>query len=92
MRSVKGKILDKVRNEDIHKELNIFCIKVKIQEYHQDWLDHIQRMPCRRLPKAALYYTPCRKRDQGRPESVDLAKKPEHDYGLILGENNAGKS
>ena len=48
LRSVKGcTILGKVRNEDIRKELNIFCIKDKIQQYRQDWLDHAQCMPHR---------------------------------------------
>ena len=37
-RFVKGyTILDKVRNEDVHKELKIFCIKDKIQNS----LDHV---------------------------------------------------
>ena len=56
LRSIKGcTILDKIRNEDICRELKIFCIKDKIQKYRQDWLDHVQRMPRRRLPRAALY-------------------------------------
>ena len=76
LRSIKGcTILDKIRNEDIRRELKIFCVKDKIQEYRQDWLDHVQCMPRRRLPRAALYYTPRGKRDRGRPRKHWLDKE-----------------
>ena len=59
LRSVKiCSILDKDRNEDIRKELKIFCLKDEIQEYCQDWLDHVRHMFRRRLLRAALYYNP----------------------------------
>ena len=51
----------------MRRKLKIFCIKDKIQEYRQDWLDHVQRTPRRRLTRSALYYTPRGKRDRRRP-------------------------
>ena len=80
-RSIKGyTILDKIRNEDMRRKVKIFCIKDKIQEYRQDWLDLVRRMPNRRLPRAALYYNPRGIRDQGRPGSVGLIKKSKQTY------------
>ena len=105
LRSIKScTILDKIRNEDIPRELKIFCIKDKIQEYREDWLDHVQRMPHRGLPRASLYYTSLHiiyyiicliiyflheeKETVEGPESVGLTRKPDQVYGLILEEED----
>ena len=81
LRSVKAcAVLDKFRNEDIRKELKVFRIKDKTQKYRQDWLNRDRRMPCTRLPRAALYYNLRGKRYRGRSGSVGLTKKLEQAY------------
>ena len=68
LRPIKGcTILDKIRNEDIRKELKIFNLCDRIQEYRTKWKDHVQRMPETRFPRAALDYSPKGRRDRGRP-------------------------
>ena len=64
----------------MRRKVKIFCIKDKIQEYQQDWLDHFQRIPRRQLPKALHK----EKETVEGPESVGLTRKPEQVYGLIL--------
>jgi hypothetical protein len=45
LRSVKGCTrLDKIRNEDIRKELGMFSINDRIRRYRQDWLEHVEKM------------------------------------------------
>jgi hypothetical protein len=45
LRSVKGYTrLDKIRNEDIRKELGVFSINDRIRRYRRDWLEHVERM------------------------------------------------
>ena len=40
----------------LYIQLNILCMKDKIHEYRQDWLHHIQHMPHKQLPRAAIHY------------------------------------
>jgi hypothetical protein len=45
LRSVKGYTrLDKIRNEGIRKELEVFLINDRIRRNRQDWLEHVERM------------------------------------------------
>ena len=85
LRSIKGcTILDKIRNDDMHRELKIFCIKDKIQEYWRiSWTTS-------NICHADAYWEPHytilheEKETVEGPESVGLTKKPEQVYGLIL--------
>ena len=84
LRSVKGfTILDKVRNEDTCKKLKIFCVKNKIQEYRQDYLDHIRRMSVSRQPRIALYCISRGERAARRPKKGRL----DHEAGTSLWPN-----
>jgi hypothetical protein len=66
--SVKGHTrLDKIRNEDIRKELGVFSVNDRIRRYRQDWLEHVERMEEGRVLKQALWYRPKGRRDLGRP-------------------------
>jgi hypothetical protein len=68
LRSVKQCTrLDKIRNEDIRKELGVFSINDRIRRYRQDWLEHVERMEEGRVPKQTLWYRPKGRRDPGRP-------------------------
>jgi hypothetical protein len=68
LRSVKGCTrLDKIRNEDVRKELGVFSINDGIRRYRQDWLEDVERMEEGRGPKQALWYRPKGRRDPDRP-------------------------
>jgi predicted nucleic acid-binding Zn-ribbon protein len=68
LRSVKGRTrLDKIRNEDIRKELRVFSINDRIRRYRQDSLEHVERMEEGRVPKQALWYRTKGRRDPDRP-------------------------
>lgn len=57
----------KIRNDDIRKELNIFNLCDKVDEYKKSWLNHVQRMETGRLPKMFLIYKSYGRRNLGRP-------------------------
>ena len=63
----KRQLLDRKRNEDIRRELNIVSLHQKIEEHRRRWCEHLNRMVDIRLPVAALGYHPTGKRDVGRP-------------------------
>jgi hypothetical protein len=68
LRSVKGCTReDKIRNKEIRKELRIYNISEKIQDYHDRWVEHLERMRNGRFPREALHYLPKGRRDLGRP-------------------------
>jgi hypothetical protein len=52
----------------IGTELNIYPVNDTIEQYHNNWLQHINRMQDTRLPGRALQYRPSGKRDLGRPK------------------------
>jgi hypothetical protein len=52
----------------IRTELNIYPVNDTIEQYHNNWLLHINRMQDTRLPKRALQYRTSGKRDIGRPK------------------------
>jgi hypothetical protein len=52
LRKVRGCTrLDRICNEDIRAELNIYIINERIMDYRNRWKDHINRMEDHRLPK-----------------------------------------
>jgi len=68
LRSVKGYTrLDKIRSENIRKELEIPGIQDVRTKYKQNWINHLERMDNNRLPKRALNYNPQGRRNRGRP-------------------------
>jgi hypothetical protein len=59
--------LDHVTNEMI-TELNIYPVNDTVEQYCNNWFEHINRMQDTRLPKRVLLYRPSGKRDIGRPK------------------------
>jgi hypothetical protein len=85
LRSVKGYTRpDKIRNEDIRKELGLFSVNDRIRRYRQDWLEHVERMDEGRVLKQALWYRPKGRRDLGRPHRRWNSQKPKQANGLLL--------
>jgi hypothetical protein len=54
-------------NTQIAKELKITPILDKLQEYKRNWRQHVNRMPCNRLPRVMKHHSPTGKTNQGRP-------------------------
>jgi hypothetical protein len=70
LRSIKGSTrLNKIRNEEMWKELGVFSINDRIRRYRQDWLEHVEMMEEGRGLKQALWYRPKGRRDPGRPRT-----------------------
>lgn len=68
LRRVKGCTRrDLIRNEDIRKELNIYNINDKVEDYKGKWKEHLSRMDNERIPALIQQYQPKGKRDVGRP-------------------------
>jgi hypothetical protein len=68
LRSVKEYTrLDKIRNELIRKELEIFGIQDVRSKHKQNWINHLERMDNTRLPNYAHNYKTRGRRDRGRP-------------------------
>ena len=68
LRSVTGYTrLDKIRSEDIRKELEISGIKDVRLIHKQNWINHLERMDNTRPQKHALDYKPRGRRDRGPP-------------------------
>ena len=67
LRTVKGYTkLDKTRSKVIRKELEISAIQDVRAKYKQNWINHLERMDNKRLPKHTNY-KPRGRRDRGRP-------------------------
>jgi hypothetical protein len=49
------------------KELNITPVLDRLQGYRRNWLPHINRTPCNRLPRILKNGRPTGRRKQGRP-------------------------
>jgi hypothetical protein len=59
---------DHKTNTEIAEELNIAPVFDKIQDYKRNWIQHVNRMPCSRLPRLIRKTRPPEvKRSQGRP-------------------------
>jgi hypothetical protein len=54
-------------NAQIAKELKITPILDKLLEYKRNWIQHVNRMPRNRLPRAMKRYSPTGRRNHGRP-------------------------
>jgi len=67
LRSVMGYTrLDKIRSDDIRKELEISGTQGVRLKYKQNWINHLERMDNARLPKYVLNYKPRGRRDRRR--------------------------
>jgi hypothetical protein len=67
LRKTKGCTkLDHITNEMIGTELNIYPLNDTVEQYRNNWLQHINRMQDTRLRKRAFQYRPSGKRDLGR--------------------------
>jgi len=62
------KLYDHKTNDYIHRELRITGILDKIDEYRQNWLSNLQRMPQNRIPLKSYHYRPQGRRTIGRPK------------------------
>ena len=51
----------------IAKELKITPILDKLHEYKRSWIQHLNRMPRKRLPRVMKNYSPTGRRNHGRP-------------------------
>jgi hypothetical protein len=52
LRSVKGCTReDKIRNEEIREELRIYNSSEKIEDYHDRWVEHLERMEMEDSPE-----------------------------------------
>lgn len=60
---------DRMRSEDIRKELKTTNMVEEIHTYQQQWYMHVQRMPPDRFPRQACFYQPQGRRDIGRPQT-----------------------
>ena len=61
--------LDKEKNQCIRgKKTGAQNIVKEIKQYHEKWLQHIQRMDTNRIPKQALQYKPKGRRNIERPK------------------------
>jgi hypothetical protein len=54
-------------NAQIAKELKITLILDKLLEYNRSWIQHVNRMPRKRLPRVMKQYSPTGRRNHGRP-------------------------
>ena len=59
--------LDKEKNQCIRQKTGAQNIVKEIKQYQTNWLQHVQRMDTKRLPKQALQYKPKGQRNIGRP-------------------------
>lgn len=59
--------MDKIRNDIIRQEMDIYAMKEKIIEYKIRWKDHMEKMEEHRFPILAYKYNSRGKRDVGRP-------------------------
>jgi len=51
----------------IAKELKLIPILDKLLEYKRSWIQHVNRMPRKRLPRLTTHYFPTGRRNHGRP-------------------------
>ena len=60
--------MDRLQNKCTNcKELEITLILDKLLEYKKDWIQHVNRMPRNRLPRAMKHYCPTGRRNYGGP-------------------------
>jgi hypothetical protein len=56
-------------NTGIAKKLNITPVFDKMQDCRRNWMQYINSMPIKRLPKIIKNYRPKGRRNQGRPQT-----------------------
>ena len=54
-------------NTQITKELKITPILDKLLEYKRNWIQHVNRMPRKRLPRVMKHYSLTGRRNDGSP-------------------------
>jgi hypothetical protein len=54
-------------NTRIAKELKITPVLDKLLGYNRNWIQHVNRMSCNRLPRVMKHYFPTGRRNHGRP-------------------------
>ena len=59
--------LDRLRNEDIRRDLEIDNVLVLVERGQLRWYGHVKRMPDHRYPKRFLDMIPEGRRPVGRP-------------------------
>jgi hypothetical protein len=59
--------LDKKRNMEILRELQINSVPEHIGQYRNNWKQHVQRMDRSRISRQKITYYPKGKRSLGRP-------------------------
>jgi hypothetical protein len=64
--------LDRLQNKyttnvQIAKELKITPVLDKLLEYKRNWIQHVNIMPCNRLPRVMKQYCVTGRRNHGRP-------------------------
>ena len=64
-------------NTQITQELKITLILDKLLEYKINWIQHVNRMPCNRLPRVMKHYSPTGRRNYGGPLKRLLDARPE---------------
>jgi len=68
MRRTAGYIwTDYKTKKQIATELKITPVLEKLQEYKRNWIQHVNRMPRDRLPRAMKHYSPTGGRNYSRP-------------------------
>jgi len=61
--------LDKEKNQCIREKTGAqnTVKEIRVKQYQEKWLKHVQRMDTNRIPKQALQYKPKGRRNIGRP-------------------------
>jgi hypothetical protein len=78
LRVVTGCIREnRIRNESIRDELQIYSKKDKLDRTGLKWRENIVRMEADRLPKVIISYKPRGRRLQGRPRKSRFPLMPE---------------
>ncbi|XP_033116570.1 uncharacterized protein LOC117116608 [Anneissia japonica] len=67
---------DKIKNEEIRRQVGVTPIRNKIEAAQLRWLGHLERMDDSRVAKRCWNWTPCGKRPRGRPRKrwIDTIK------------------
>jgi hypothetical protein len=65
--NISGKRKSISEDTQIAKKLKITTIWDKLLEYKRNWIQHVNRMPCNRLPRIMKNYSPTGRKNHGRP-------------------------
>ena len=71
LRGVKGcSRIDRIRNEMIRQEVQVFNLNEKIKFNRNTWQEHLERMQQYRITVKARKYKPRERRNLGRPRKM----------------------